>query len=166
MTRLLRLGRLAVLRALLDARLAIQKNGEYGYLLNRLYLDDYCVWMQQGCKPSSLAKLIGAVDAVALSKDMISWPLEAYEQLAMESTEEEGGGGISYAADAAAAAMQEEEEEEDDDDDEEDSSSSSAMSDDSSDEEDGRRKVTRMRAEAPPGTSMDVPAVAEEGVLV
>ena len=44
---LLTLGRPAVLRALLEARAAVQRNGEYGYLLNRIFLDDYCVWIQQ-----------------------------------------------------------------------------------------------------------------------
>ena len=44
---LLKLGRPAVLRALLEARASVQRNGEYGYLLNRIWLDDYCVWIQQ-----------------------------------------------------------------------------------------------------------------------
>lgn len=44
---ILRLGREGGLRALLDCRALLQSGVECGYLLNRVWLDDYCVWLQQ-----------------------------------------------------------------------------------------------------------------------
>ena len=41
----LRLGREAVLRTLLEARRLVQGR-EHGYLLHRVYLDDYCIWVR------------------------------------------------------------------------------------------------------------------------
>ena len=45
MAALLRLGREAVLRSLLESRRLVQGR-ELGYLLHRVYLDDYCLWVR------------------------------------------------------------------------------------------------------------------------
>ena len=89
--RLLRLGRPAVLRCLLEARAAIQSCCEHGYLLNRVWLDDYCVWLQQ-LHPRWLTKLSEKLDAVEVTQDMVGWPLAAYEAVAQEGEGEDGIG--------------------------------------------------------------------------
>jgi protein SHQ1 len=133
---LLWLGPPAVLRALLDVRSAVQRNDEYGYLLNRIWLDDYCVWLQQ-LRPTHLKALAESVQAVALRKDMLSWPLEAYEQLARQSTDEEGAGLVFAGSDSAAALEATMGAAEGDDDDDDDDDSSSEVSGDSSDDDSG-----------------------------
>ena len=101
---LLRLGRPAVLRALLDVRAAVQGGGEYGYLLNRIWLDDYLVWLQQ-LAPRWLPKLAEKLEGVvaAMRRESIGWPLEAYEQLALEGEEDEEGDGEDVEMRGAAA---------------------------------------------------------------
>ena len=81
---LIRLGRPAVIRALLDVRQAVQRGGEYGYLLNRIYVDDYCVWLQQ-LDPRWLVRLSEQLDGISVSHDMLAWPLAAYEDMARSS---------------------------------------------------------------------------------
>jgi len=85
--RLLRLGRLAVLRLLLDGRATLQRGGEYGYLHNKIWLDDYCVWVQQ-LSPSWLSRLADKLEAAPPQRDAVGWPLDAYEALAREQGEE------------------------------------------------------------------------------
>jgi protein SHQ1 len=84
---LLRLGRPAVLRSLLDVRTAVQSGGDHGYLLNRIWVDDYCVWVQQ-MGSRSLPYLAEKLSAVSVAENELGWPLSAYEELARE---EEGG---------------------------------------------------------------------------
>lgn len=88
---LLRLGRTAVLRCLLELRLLVQRGVEHGYLLNRIFVDDYCVWLQQ-LEPRWLAKLADKLEAVPMSRELVHWPLAAYEELAMQGGEEEDDG--------------------------------------------------------------------------
>ena len=87
---LLTLGRRAVLRALLEARTTVQRGGEYGYLLNRIWLDEYLVWLQT-LPPIALAQLAESLDAeaAALGDEALGWPLKAYEQLAQDGDDDE-----------------------------------------------------------------------------
>ena len=68
-------------------RRAVQTGREYGYLLNRIWVDDYCVWLQQ-LPERWLGELATELDGVAISRDMLAWPLAAYEELARESLAE------------------------------------------------------------------------------
>ena len=87
---LLRLGRRATLRALLDLRATVQRGGEHGYLLNRVWTDDYCVWLQQ-LRPQWLGRLAEKLEAVPIRSDHgLGWPLAEYEALAQEEGGEEG----------------------------------------------------------------------------
>ena len=88
---LLRLGRLAVLRALLDLRTLVQRGVEHGYLLNRIWLDDYCVWLQQ-LPACWLAKLADKLESVGMRRELVRWPLQAYEELAAEEDDGETDG--------------------------------------------------------------------------
>jgi protein SHQ1 len=83
---LLRRGRGAVLLALLRCRQLLQRSDD-GYLLNRVWLDDYCVWLQQ-LPPPQLAALAEEVRLVALQKADVGWPLAEYEALAREEEED------------------------------------------------------------------------------
>lgn len=65
--RLLELGRTAVLRALLRCRQLLQGSVEYGYLFNRIWLDDYCIWLQQQ-PPRRIAHLAASLRTLELPK--------------------------------------------------------------------------------------------------
>mmetsp|Transcript_5018 Transcript_5018/g.13253 ORF Transcript_5018/g.13253 Transcript_5018/m.13253 type:complete len:132 (+) Transcript_5018:1-396(+) len=80
---MLRLGRPAVVRALLDLRQVLQRSVDSGYLLNRIWTDDYCVWIQQ-LPLRWLGKLADKLEGVEVSADKVRWPLRAYEDLARE----------------------------------------------------------------------------------
>ena len=94
MARLLRLGRGAVLAVLLRCRQLLLRSDD-GHLLNRVWLDDYCVWVQQ-LPAHTLARLGAEVGGLRLRKEAVGWPLDEYERLAredaegMEGMEEEG----------------------------------------------------------------------------
>ena len=94
------------------------------------------MWLQQ-LRPTHLKALAESVQAVALRKDMLSWPLEAYEQLARQSTDEEGAGLVFAGSDSAAALEATMGAAEGDDDDDDDDDSSSEVSGDSSDDDSG-----------------------------
>ena len=100
---LLGLGRGAILAVLLRCRQLLLRSDD-GHLLNRVWLDDYCVWVQQMPQPQ-LAALSEEVGRVELRKADVGWPLEEYEALAredqddddepMELEESEGAGASS-----------------------------------------------------------------------
>ena len=81
---------MATIRALLAARKLLQGGAEYGYLLNRAWLDDTVIWLQR-VPARRLVRLAAALEAAAPSKPTVGWPLEQYEALALE--DEEGGEG-------------------------------------------------------------------------
>ena len=126
---LLRLGRSGVLRALLDVRRAVQTGREYGYLLNRIWVDDYCVWLQQ-LSERWLGWLAEELDGVAISRDMLAWPLAAYEELARESLAEMDAAAEAGSGDGGGAAVKQDVDDDDEDDDEDDSESSDLSSSD------------------------------------
>lgn len=84
--RLLELGRVATLRALLRCRQLLQTTVEYGFLLNRIWVEDYCIWLQQQ-PPRRIARLAASLRALELRKSSSGWPLEEYESLAETSEE-------------------------------------------------------------------------------
>ena len=85
--RLLRLGRGAVLAVLLRCRQMLLRSDD-GHLLNRVWLDDYCVWLQQlPCR--QLAALAEEVGRIELQKADVGWPLAEYEALAREDDDEQ-----------------------------------------------------------------------------
>ena len=62
--------------ALLRCRATVQA-AEHGYLLHRVWLDDYCVWVQQ--QPEErLTTLADQLGALQLERDAVGWPLQAY----------------------------------------------------------------------------------------
>ncbi len=108
-------GRAAILKCALGARRALARD-ELRYLLNTLYVTDYCVWIQS-VGDASLSAFAAEVAeaAVSLTKAMTGLPLEEVEAAAavMLGGGGDGGGGgggeggvddTAVAADAAAAA--------------------------------------------------------------
>lgn len=87
---MLRLGKRAVLRALLSIH-RLMLAAEYGYLLNRCLVDEFAVWVQQ-TPERRLLRLADALGAAAPAKEAIGWPLAQYEALAMEEEEGESEG--------------------------------------------------------------------------
>ncbi|KAL1510099.1 hypothetical protein AB1Y20_006431 [Prymnesium parvum] len=76
---LLRLGPEAVLRALLDVRRLVQAR-EDGHLLVRIFLDDYCIWVQQ-TSASSFNKLADRLAGHTPRTEEIGWTLPCREEL-------------------------------------------------------------------------------------
>ena len=96
--RMLRLGQRCVLRALLATRKIFAKS-ESKYLLNRLWIDDYCVWLQSPEADGRLKRLAEryAVARAALDKsDFPKWKLPMIEKCFADMR-------IVAAAEAAAA---------------------------------------------------------------
>eukprot|EP01133_Synstelium_polycarpum_P001139 gene1139-1301_t len=78
------LGKRCLLKSLLHIRRCLESH-ETKYYLNRLYIDDYCVWLQYASK-KKLKSLRNKLAAFTIEKVDVDWPLEAYEKL----VEEEG----------------------------------------------------------------------------
>ena len=80
---LLRKGRKACLKSLLDIRRLFNQTLDSKYILNDLYITDYCVWMQK-VKDKSLDKLASALEQtmVQVSKADLSLDLDLLEQAA------------------------------------------------------------------------------------
>lgn len=83
---LLRLGRAAVLRALLAVKHAVEMDDAM-HIVARLYLTDYCVWVQYASE-ASLASLADAVEACKVEREDTEWPLKELEELAQEEEDE------------------------------------------------------------------------------
>ncbi|KAK5576155.1 hypothetical protein RB653_007296 [Dictyostelium firmibasis] len=78
------LGKRCLLKCLLDIKKKLESS-EFKYYLNRLYIDDYCIWLQHASK-KKLKSLRNKLSEYDMKKSMLSWPLDEYEKL----VEEEG----------------------------------------------------------------------------
>ncbi|XP_052578002.1 protein SHQ1 homolog [Peromyscus californicus insignis] len=85
--KILQLGKSAVLKCLLDVHKIFQEN-DPAYILNDLYISDYCVWIQKA-KSKKLAALAEALKAVSLSKAQLGLELQELETAALLVQEEE-----------------------------------------------------------------------------
>ncbi|CAO2606032.1 Protein SHQ1 homolog [Lemmus lemmus] len=88
--KILQLGKSAVLKCLLDVHKIFQEN-DPAYILNDLYISDYCVWIQKA-KSKKLAALADALKAVSLSKAQLGLELQELEAAALLVQEEEAAG--------------------------------------------------------------------------
>ncbi|XP_052030397.1 protein SHQ1 homolog isoform X2 [Apodemus sylvaticus] len=88
--KILQLGKSAVLKCLLDVHKIFQEN-DPAYILNDLYISDYCVWIQKA-KSKKLAALTEALKAVSLSKAQLGLELPELEAAALLVQEEESAG--------------------------------------------------------------------------
>lgn len=93
---LLILGRHKLLQCLLQVHKILSTSEPY-YILNNLFITDYCVWIQHarytyithntivqiiGCSPQQLQKLAEALDKTTVSKAEIGWELTELETAA------------------------------------------------------------------------------------
>lgn len=86
-TEILQLGKSAVLKCLLDVHKIFQES-DPAYILNDLYISDYCVWIQKA-KSKKLAALAEALKEVSLTKAQLGLELEELEAAAFLVQEEE-----------------------------------------------------------------------------
>ncbi|XP_044157404.1 protein SHQ1 homolog [Bufo gargarizans] len=84
---LLRLGKAAILKCLLDIHAVFQEN-DPAYILNDLYITDYCIWIQK-VKSKKVAGLLDCLQATAVSKADLGLELEELEEAAILVQEEE-----------------------------------------------------------------------------
>ncbi|XP_051010952.1 protein SHQ1 homolog [Acomys russatus] len=85
--KILQLGKSAVLKCLLDIHKIFREN-DPAYILNDLYISDYCVWIQKA-KSKKLAALAEALKSVSLSKAQLGFELLELEAAALLVQEEE-----------------------------------------------------------------------------
>ncbi|XP_055993127.1 protein SHQ1 homolog [Sorex fumeus] len=85
--KILQLGKSAVLKCLLDIHKIFQEN-DPAYILNDLYISDYCVWIQKA-KSKKLAGLAEALKEVSLTKAQLGLELDELEAAALLVQEEE-----------------------------------------------------------------------------
>uniref|UniRef100_A0A673UHF4 Protein SHQ1 homolog n=1 Tax=Suricata suricatta TaxID=37032 RepID=A0A673UHF4_SURSU len=93
--KILQLGKSAVLKCLLDVHRIFQEN-DPAYILNDLYISDYCVWIQKA-KSTKLAALAEALKEASLTKAQLGLELEELEAAALLVQEEETASGAGCA---------------------------------------------------------------------
>uniref|UniRef100_A0A8C3YSF5 Protein SHQ1 homolog n=1 Tax=Catagonus wagneri TaxID=51154 RepID=A0A8C3YSF5_9CETA len=106
--KILQLGKSAVLKCLLDIHKIFQEN-DPAYILNDLYISDYCVWIQKA-KSKKLAALAEALRETSLTKAQLRLELEELEAAALLVQEEETAstvGAQSVSGQQAAASSSE-----------------------------------------------------------
>uniref|UniRef100_A0A8C8BQ48 Protein SHQ1 homolog n=1 Tax=Otus sunia TaxID=257818 RepID=A0A8C8BQ48_9STRI len=84
---ILQLGRAAVLKCLLDIHKIFMEN-DPAYILNDLFITDYCIWIQK-TKSKKLAALSESLQKTTLAKSHIGFELEELEAAAVLVQEEE-----------------------------------------------------------------------------
>ncbi|KAJ2412369.1 hypothetical protein GGI10_003721 [Coemansia sp. RSA 2530] len=86
---LFKLGLRAILKVLLDIKLMFDHHDVY-YVYSKLYLDDYCVWLQTSATDRAIKSLARELHHFELEKDELGWHLEDFEDLALQTSESEG----------------------------------------------------------------------------
>ncbi|XP_054072159.1 protein SHQ1 homolog isoform X2 [Rissa tridactyla] len=84
---ILQLGKAAVLKCLLDIHKIFREN-DPAYILNDLFITDYCIWIQK-TKSKKLAALSESLQKTTLTKSHIGFELEELEAAAVLVEEEE-----------------------------------------------------------------------------
>ncbi|KAF8334055.1 uncharacterized protein EI90DRAFT_3145046 [Cantharellus anzutake] len=77
-------GQRAVTRALLEAKSILEHSDTY-YVYSKMWMEDYCVWIQTGASDEALKKLSRDVTEVKISKSTIGWPLEELEEAVLDA---------------------------------------------------------------------------------
>ncbi|KAM6413641.1 protein SHQ1 homolog [Rhynochetos jubatus] len=84
---ILQLGKAAVLKCLLDIHKIFMENDPF-YILNDLFITDYCIWIQKS-KSKKLAALCESLQKTTLTKSHMGFELEELEAAAVLVQEEE-----------------------------------------------------------------------------
>ncbi|NXC28007.1 SHQ1 protein, partial [Campylorhamphus procurvoides] len=93
---ILQLGRAAVLKCLLDIhKIFRESDGDAAYILNDLFITDYCIWIQK-VKSKKFAALCESLQKTTLSKSHLGLELEELEAAAVLMQEEgKAAGAVS-----------------------------------------------------------------------
>jgi len=83
---LFQLGKRALLRSLIDTKRIFDKS-DFQHHQNRLYIDDYCVYIQ-GVRRKKIKSLVKDIGKVNITKQDIEWPLIELEKQALEKAAE------------------------------------------------------------------------------
>ncbi|KAK1232993.1 hypothetical protein PQX77_003907 [Marasmius sp. AFHP31] len=73
-------GKRAVFRCLLEMKDVLDHHEVY-YVYSKIWLDDYCVWIQSLASDEIIAQLGAAVDKTSVQKASIGWDLEQVEAI-------------------------------------------------------------------------------------
>ncbi|KAM3843691.1 protein SHQ1 homolog isoform 1-T4 [Vipera latastei] len=84
---ILKLGKSAILKCLLDIHKIFREN-DPAYILNDLYITDYCIWIQKA-KSKKLAALADCLQKAELGKEDLGFELNELETAALLVQEEE-----------------------------------------------------------------------------
>ncbi|XP_039653435.1 protein SHQ1 homolog isoform X1 [Perca fluviatilis] len=99
-TKILQSGKACVLKCLLDIHKVFREN-DPAYILNDLYITDYCIWIQR-VKSKKMSALAATLQKASLQKKDLELALEELEQAAaMVAEEEEGEQGASDCSSAS-----------------------------------------------------------------
>ncbi|KAF7656216.1 hypothetical protein LDENG_00044580 [Lucifuga dentata] len=107
--KILQSGKACVLKCLLDIHKVFREN-DPAYILNDLYITDYCVWIQR-VKSKKVAALTSTLQKASLQKKDLELELEEVEEAAMMVEEEEGGssGATSHSSSSSSESSEESE---------------------------------------------------------
>ncbi|XP_033822539.2 protein SHQ1 homolog [Periophthalmus magnuspinnatus] len=92
--KILQFGKSCVLKCLLDIHRVFREN-EPAYILNDLYITDYCIWIQR-VKSKKVTALATALQKVSLEKKDLGLELEELEKAAFLVQEEENSAVVSH----------------------------------------------------------------------
>lgn len=84
---ILNVGQIYVMRCFLDIHRLFNESGDGKYILNELYVTDYCVWLQH-VRPSTFRSLASALTTVRISKAELDLDLDVLERAAHLAIEE------------------------------------------------------------------------------
>ncbi|KAJ2484352.1 hypothetical protein EV174_002511 [Coemansia sp. RSA 2320] len=83
-----KLGLRAVLKVMLELKHMFDRHDIY-YVYSKLCLDDYCVWLQTAARDKAVKSLAHELHHFEVEKDELGWNLEAFEDLALQTSESE-----------------------------------------------------------------------------
>jgi protein SHQ1 len=86
---ILKLGRRAILRVFLHIKRMLQRHDQM-FLMDRIYITDYCIWIQNGASDKRITSLASLVHHSPLRRELSLWPLLDLEKEALEKKNEEG----------------------------------------------------------------------------
>ncbi|KAI9011139.1 SHQ1 protein-domain-containing protein [Gaertneriomyces semiglobifer] len=82
-----KLGKRALLKVLLEVKQLVGGDDRM-YVLSRLWIDDYCVWVQKS-NAAMVLSLASELNHIKIQKSEIGWSLEELEQVARETPAEQ-----------------------------------------------------------------------------
>ncbi|KAJ1894224.1 hypothetical protein LPJ66_005320, partial [Kickxella alabastrina] len=83
-----KLGRRALLKTMLQVKELFDKHDVF-YVYSKIFLDDYCVWLQTQASDKAIRSLAHKLHSFEVEKDDIGWNLDAFEDLALQTSESE-----------------------------------------------------------------------------